>query len=397
MRYILALALALGLTCTASAQAPAVQQQKLHEIKQAYDAAEKLGAHIDVAKVQKALLEDAAKVHGEPLTYEELTELSTPPANFMQKVGGFFTFLNIIKVTAALLFVVAFMWLGGFYLLSLLVHVPGWVWEIICYGGCAGLIYLGSVIDPDFMLLPVLPGCFGLYGCLALTKALHNPKEPPNHALGNAICCAVWGAVAFWFDSQIVGFFAVMAFLSALGFSSFLGYGWIAIGFESDSATFRGTLAGFVLLAIHVTCQLMGVTGQENAWAGAYDVFRPGLNFMGTFVYFLGLLIMGSKWFWKWHFKAYDEKGGNWLLWYWLMQAIVIGSGVAALYLGTVFGMTMLLGVGGTFFYVYILEKYYEIPWKGVGWAWSTLFLAGILYGFVIFAQRNPQYFIFMN
>jgi hypothetical protein len=79
------------------------------------------------------------------------------------------------------------------------------------------------------------------------------------------------------------------------------------------------------------------------------------------------------------------------------MQAIVIGSGVAALYIGTVFGLTMLAGVGGTFFYIYVLEKYYEIPWKGVGWAWSTLFLAGILYGFVIFAQRHPQYFIFMR
>jgi len=391
MRYILALALILGLTCTASAQTPASERQKLAEIKQAYDAAEKLGAHIDVPKIQAALLADAAKIHGSPLTYEELEELSAPPPNMLNRIGGFFTFLNIIKVTAALLFFVAFMWLGGFYLLTWLIYVPGWAWEILSYLACAGLIFLGTVVPEDMMLLPVLPGCFSLVGCLALTKFLHWPKEKPNHSLGCAIYTAVWAAVAMYFGSQIVAFMAVMAFLSALGFSAILGYGWIAIGFENNSSTFRGTAAAFCLLAIHVVCTLAGVANDY------YELFKPGLNFMGSFVYFLGLLIMGSKWFWEWHSYKDGEKDSSWKVKYLLMQGIVIGSGVAALYLGTVFGMTMLLGVGGTFFYIYILEKYYEIPWKGVGWAWSTLLLAGILYGFVIFAQRNPQYFIFMG
>ena len=31
-----------------------------------------------------------------------------------------------------------------------------------------------------------------------------------------------------------------------------------------------------------------------------------------------------------------------------------------------------LLGIGGTFFTLYLLEKYFELPWRGVGWAWAA-------------------------
>jgi hypothetical protein len=104
---------------------------------------------------------------------------------------------------------------------------------------------------------------------------------------------------------------------------------------------------------------------------------------MGPFVYFLGILILASKWYFE------DLR-------YLLMQVICVASGVLALWLGSVYGMPMLLGIGGTLFYLYIIEKYYEIPWECTGWAWSLLGLAGILYGFAVFAQAHPQYFIFM-
>lgn len=57
--------------------------------------------------------------------------------------------------------------------------------------------------------------------------------------------------------------------------------------------------------------------------------------------------------------------------------------------------MPTLSGVGGTFFYLYIIELCYEIPWRGAGWAWSLAGLAGLLYGFAWFAQQHPQYFLF--
>ncbi len=76
------------------------------------------------------------------------------------------------------------------------------------------------------------------------------------------------------------------------------------------------------------------------------------------------------------------------------MQVVTVISGVAALYLGATSGIGTLLGIGGTFFAIYLLEKYYEIPWSGVGWAWSLVGVAVALYFFVGFAEQHPQYFV---
>ena len=62
------------------------------------------------------------------------------------------------------------------------------------------------------------------------------------------------------------------------------------------------------------------------------------------------------------------------------MQVVTIISGMAGFHVGSTFHIGPLLGVGGTFFCLYLLEKYYEIPWKGVGDFWSLLGVAVALY-----------------
>jgi hypothetical protein len=104
-------------------------------------------------------------------------------------------------------------------------------------------------------------------------------------------------------------------------------------------------------------------------------------------VYYLGLLVMSSKYY------VFSGKGGGEGQ-YLALQVLTIVSGVAAFYLGSTFHMGALLGVGGTFFTIYLLEKYYEIPWGGVGWPLSFLGVAVFLYFLVGFAHTHSQYFI---
>jgi hypothetical protein len=73
---------------------------------------------------------------------------------------------------------------------------------------------------------------------------------------------------------------------------------------------------------------------------------------VGTFVYFLGLLIWSSKWYSR-------EKSE-----YATLQPITIASGMIALYLGAVGQISQLQGIGGTFFFLYVIEKYFELPWS---------------------------------
>jgi hypothetical protein len=115
---------------------------------------------------------------------------------------------------------------------------------------------------------------------------------------------------------------------------------------------------------------------------GPFAYFRYGALFMGTFVYYLGLLILASRY--------YNARRGN----YALMQAVTIVSGIAAFYLGATLDIGPLLGIGGTFFVLYLLEKYTELPWHNIGWAWSLLGFALLLYGAAFLAGKFPEYFL---
>lgn len=365
-------------------------KEQYRKLRDAYKAADLLGGEYisekDEFHIKEKVVGQAALVEGASVTgltdLEELAAEPPAPPSFGEKVAGFFTFLNIVKVTAALLLAVSVFWLAGIYLLALVLLISPRVWEVVCYAVCGGLVYLGTVVDSDFSLLVALPGCFGLVGALSLTCQIHWPDEKKRYyTVWAGICAVAWAGAAVLLDSQVVGFMSMLAFLSALGFVAALEPFCLYIGFESDSAIFRAGTAALVMLTAFVVFTLTG-------WVNhVYELFRPGLQFLGSFVYFLALLILGSKFYWKWF-----STGRNL---FWPMQAVVIVSGVAALYLGSVFGMGALLGVGGTFFYIYLLEKYFEIPWNGSSWAWCLLGLAGILYGLVMFAQRHPQYFLF--
>jgi hypothetical protein len=151
------------------------------------------------------------------------------------------------------------------------------------------------------------------------------------------------------------------------------------MGWTEQDKIPRSTIASFILLAVYVIAKL-----SSTRLPDAVHLFQTGCLFMGGFVYYLGLLVMSSKW--------YDEKA-NWTRYLW-MQVLTIGSGLAALYLGATYNIGTLLGLGGTFFAIYLLEKYWEIPWEGAGWAWAALGMAVFLYVFVGFAQAHPQYFV---
>lgn len=313
-------------------------------------------------------------------SYEELVSKTK---TLGERAAGFFTFVNIVQFTAAAIVVVACGWLFGIYFISLLMLIPIIGWEVLLYLLSFALTIGGSYMDETWQMSLVLPGCFVLVGALLLTLHQHFDRTD-NYRLREcafgtigAICFVVWLVVAVYYQSYVIGFMSILALLNAVGFYVAFGPLCIYLGFERDSAVMRGTFAGFVLLVIYCTLTLLHIETK------ALTVFMPALQFMGAFVYFLGLLIMSSTWYWN--------RGWG----YWPLQILTIVSGVIALFLGTVFGMSSLLGVGGTFFYIYLIEKYCEFSWKAAGWAWGLLGLGGLLYAFVYIAKAYPQYFIF--
>jgi len=385
----------LALSASPPESPPAMDFDKLDQlvvIRSIFDSMENFkndGVDADSdGKIKAQLLANASEIVGQPVkSYEELKALtggSARPPTPWERVKGWFTFLNVILITAAILFVVAIVALFGHYLIDLIRAVPLPAWEVICYGFCAVLIGLGDKVPADFTLMVTLPGVLGLVGCLALTKYAHFKDNKTIQPYLWFLTLA-WGAVAIMDGSHVIGFFAVMALMSALGFVCGMIPGVVYVGFEDEKVAPRATSSAFLILAFYTLVHITGTTNQY------IDVFKTGAQFMGSFVYFLGILCMSSKW-WSW--TSYKQTR---LDTYLAMQVLAIASGLAALFIGNVYGMGFLLGIGGTLFYLYVLEKYYEIPWKGIGWAWSLLGLAGMLYFGVAFAKLHPEYFLFIG
>ena len=365
---------------------------RLVELRQSAEALQKLETHgylplNNPAREQifKSIYAEAETIVGEHVTYDKLVQLTGRAKSPMEKLAGFFTFVNILYITGGILMVSAIVWLFGIYILTLTMLIPKSVWEIGLYGLSIFLMISGSRVSPDWYLAPVLLGCFGLVGCFQFTRFRHFGLKWYERAELDSLlhqteawaCTFIWGFVALYYGSHIIGFMAIMAFMTALNFVAGTVPGVVYLGWDKDEQVPRTTVAAGLLLILYV---LMSITGTNPRIA----VFQEGLAFWGTLVYFLGVLIMSSKWY------AEDAK-------YWSMQLLCIASGVLALWLGSVYGLGMLTGIGGTLFYLYLIEKYYELPWEGAGWAWSLLGLSGILYGFAIFAQAHPQYFLFMH
>lgn len=300
--------------------------------------------------------------------------------------GGTSWFLAILWFVASVLLTVALGWLGRLYLLPLLALLPEWCYETLAYLVCAGFCVAGTFVGGENGPYVALPGCLGLWGALLysqwrrrewLVDWLEARHIDPACAV-TAIFWVAWSAMAVLLHSTMLGFLAVGALLALLGYTMTFLPMTVVIGFRERASIPRATAAAFLLLATAVIAEILG-------WRGLWvDVFAPGARFLGAFVYFLGLLILASRFYPRASRRDYLY-----------LQALTIASGVAALWLGTRWDLGSLHGVGGTFFFLYLIEKYFELPWDRRSWAWAMLGLAVLLWGGAWAAREYPQYFLF--
>ncbi len=67
------------------------------------------------------------------------------------------------------------------------------------------------------------------------------------------------------------------------------------------------------------------------------------------------------------------------------------------MFIGSIWNIGPLQGIGGTFFFLYIIDKYFEIPaWKK-HWAIATLGFGIMLYVSTLIMRAYPTYFFQSN
>ncbi|MGD1701092.1 hypothetical protein [Dapis sp. BLCC M229] len=345
----------------------------------------------------KSYLKKSQLIVGEKLSLEQIIQLTnnyeivTPGSqtNIIQKIAGFVTFTNIILTSAAILLVLAVASLASLYLIPILMLIPDWGYEIIIYLVCFGAIVGGNFVTGIGEFI-AFPGCLGLIGAISFSHYLHrkffqklvDEKNSYPYYLDSFILFIIWAIAAIIYQSSLLGFIAIIALETCLGFSVVITPLCYMIGFTERDVISRAMSASLILLTLYVSAEIANF---ELPYIG---IFSTGVLFVGTFVYFVGTLIVSSKWY------DYGKFNINRYLW---LQFLTIGSGVTALYIGSVWQVLLLQRIGGTFFFLYLIEKYFELPWHEKLWAWATLGLAVILYLSALVAKKYPEYFFLVN
>ncbi len=356
---------------------------------------QKNGVKVDQDNVaMKSILSEAKNIAGVS-EYSELVDVTggdNKPPTVSQQMLNLVTFTNVLSVLGSLIFGSALLLLFGAYFFDLLVLIPKNAWELTMWILSFSLAVLSFNVTPSWQLFLLMPACLASLTAACLTLRfhwiIHTETDRKPYEIMLFILSAFWAYLAVASSSHVVGFMSIMALLGALGFICGHIPGVSFIGFQSYEVVARTTIAGGLILALHV---LLLITATNSV---AIDAFREGMSFMGSTVYFTGILIMSSK---SYSYISSYNRGRRDVHWprYWSMQVLTILSGLLALYLGSVFNISTLSGIGGTLFCLYILEKYYEIPWKGMGYYWSLFGLGTLLYTISVCAQTYPQYFIF--
>ena len=245
--------------------------------------------------------------------------------------------------------------------------------DILAHLVSYGLIVYGAFVPEAYQLWPVLAGCVLACASIFLTITLRGIEgDRPTGIF--AYLTLLYGAVAIYYGMNEIGFLAVLALMGTLGFSAIVTPFCYSFGFRRDSDIAPGTIAALMLLGAYIVQQV----SFPHAPA-AIKVFQPGAYWAGSFVGFLGLLILSNKWYVK-------HADGH----YGLMQLITIAIYIGSLAIGMIFGINALAGMAGTFFVFYAAAKLIEVPTDGaIGFGMKMLLIGGLFSAVWFIATQN--------
>jgi hypothetical protein len=236
------------------------------------------------------------------------------------------------------------------------------------------LILWAGTVSPVRTPYMALVGVLLIGGGLTMTTSMRlKPESERGVGFPFFLLTLVSGFTAAHYASPMIGYVSAISLMATLGFAVLVGPLVYVIGFEDDAALGRATISAFAIVAAYVAMTAFG-------WVNpTIEVFRDGMLFMGCMVGYIGLLIASSRWY---RSKAFGYVG---------MQVVTIAAGALAITLGPVLGIPELTKIGGTFFVLYIVEKFCEIPMKSLtAYAGLGAFLCFLAYQGLMIVMENP-------
>lgn len=343
--------------------------RSIAELKKYYEVVENLEQRNilteDQAKKEKQLyIEYGSKLIGKNkflTTKEFLTS---------DKRASLISFSNIVAVIAGFIIFIAGLIFTVIFVIPNLTTIPVETWEKLLYFIALSLMF--SRENSWFVFL----GCLGFFATLFLTFRLGRFGPKIDIGLMSCVLFFSWSIVAIYQKNREVGYLAVAALEV---FSSCIIYGGeLTASFGSGYHRIMPTvtLSSFFLIMTGIFLHLI----PGNFFS---ILFTRPLLFIGIFLYFIGLIVLSSRLYYKIYRK---EDLFN------LLQVITFLSGFISTSFGPMFDIPFLQNVGGTMFVLWLLIKYIEIAnWTTIESTIISLFGFGIL--LYVFAYFHKKFF----
>jgi len=360
-----------------------VTQWLLHE-RDAIRVIDEMAQYGEITPAQQKMAVDrhlarARDVAGKSLTIEAISAFQGKTSesasevsqeSFFKRVLGLDTFTGIVLIIVGIIGIVC--------LVILLIHLqlPAEVYEVAGYVMSGVALVYGNTLSEGVRNYVTFPGAFLGCGMLVASIAIHDLAEKIKPVMYFSMITVFLGVCAVLTNNPITGFVTSIALMSALGFSVIALPGCYVIGFDDKHGTdeavvARASSAAFLLIV------LFGFLHVFGSGLTVTRLFEGGALWMGSFVGYLGLLIASSRWY-----KGHKN--------YVLKQVVVLVAGVGALFFGSVFGIGELQKIGGTFFVLWVIEKFLEIPAKSlVGYCTVGLVVCGWIYAITLFIKAH--------
>jgi hypothetical protein len=120
------------------------------------------------------------------------------------------------------------------------------------------------------------------------------------------------------------------------------------------------------------------------------EVFRFGVLYACSFTYYLGCLIISSR------FYAKGVKASNYVERYILFNMIAIFSFIAGMFFGSIYlPLGVIQKMAGSLFAFWCIEKWIEIDWSDKSWSWGVTGTGALLYALSYFVSNYPEFFLY--
>jgi len=268
-------------------------------------------------------------------------------------------------------------------IVTLMTSIPILLIESVLYAVCGTLIYLAPSFTNHFSHIVSMPPAIFVSALMAydVTRIFKsNRNRCRSYGRGTLYSSIIFGlnvilfgGLAVYLDSLSMGYVCIACLMGLIGFNVGFGPGVIAVGYRNKDVIPSATFASLCVLLIGTYFKvakpiimwqyttLEGYPGALFLDCFIQTLFVPPMLWFGSFVYFISLLIVSSRYY----AETFDQSRAKKI--YVQMQLVAIASGLAAIYFGIFYEIPQLYGIAGTVVSFYFIEKAYELSSKGMG------------------------------